>query len=96
MVNADCHCIVGSFESIDKQARYLRADLAAVPTMKKDPFIFGIVGERPRCFARYVEKTSDRWKPPFLYNLRSMNNVACTFRDPFIYRVPFRYLYLTT
>ncbi len=39
-MNADCHCIVESFEIIDKQARYLRAELAAVPTMKNAPFIF--------------------------------------------------------
>ncbi len=94
MVNADCHCMFESFESIHKQDRYLRAELAAVPTMKKAPFIFGIVEERPRCFVSSVEKTSDKWEAPFLYNLRSLKNFACTFRDSLVYRVSFRYLYL--
>ncbi len=67
MVNADCHCIVESFEIVDKQARYLRAEVAAVPTMKQASFIFGIFDVWPGDFAGSVEKTSAKSKVPFLY-----------------------------
>ncbi len=67
MVNADCHCIDESFESIDNQARYLRVELAAVPTMKQASFMFGIFDAWPGDFAGSVEQTSDKSKVPFLY-----------------------------